>query len=72
VNALPRLLIFAGALLIFLGLLLWGTSRLPWLGRLPGDLLIQRGRFTLYLPLGTCLALSLLLGLWRWLANRFR
>jgi Protein of unknown function (DUF2905) len=67
--ALGRALIVAGVVLAVLGLVVSLAGRVPWLGRLPGDLLIRRGRFTLYVPLATSLLLSLLLtllfSLWR-------
>ena len=40
------------------------------LGRLPGDIVIRRGSFTLYLPLVSCLILSIVLSLILWLAGR--
>ena len=45
---------------------------LHWLGRLPGDLLIQRDRFTFYFPLTTCLVISLMVTVVWWLVGRFR
>ena len=45
---------------------------LYWLGRLPGDLLIQRDRFTFYFPLTTCLVISLMVTVVWWLVGRFR
>jgi hypothetical protein len=50
----------AGAVLLVLGALLAFAPRPSWLGRLPGDIVYRRGGFTLYLPLATCLLLSLL------------
>jgi len=60
---LGRLLVLAGLALAALGLLVMFLPRLPWLGRLPGDLLVRRGRFVFYAPLATCLVLSVLLTL---------
>ena len=53
------------------GLLLLG-DRLPWLrlGRLPGDIAVERERFRFYFPLGTSLLLSLLASLVLWLLSR--
>ncbi len=69
---LGRLLVGAGALLALVGLLLILADRLPGLrlGRLPGDLSIERGNFKLYAPLGTSIVLSILLSLVLWLVNR--
>ncbi|MGB9825667.1 MAG: DUF2905 domain-containing protein [Desulfofundulus sp.] len=58
-----------GALLFIMGVVLTFTGRLFHLGRLPGDILIQRGNFTFYFPLVTSLVLSLLLTL---ILNIFR
>ena len=46
--------------------------KLPWVGRLPGDILIQRERFALYVPVATSLVISVLLSLVVWLIGRFR
>lgn len=66
---MARLLIILGLTLFVLGLL-W-----PWLskmgfGRLPGDILIDRGPFKLYLPITTSILVSLVLSLLLWLINR--
>lgn len=58
-----KLLIFAGLALMGLGTLLTLRPRVPWLGHLPMDILIQRERFTFFFPIVTCLILSLLLTL---------
>ncbi len=58
---LGRWLLFFGLGLAGLGLLLILLGRLPWLGRLPGDIRIQRDGFSCFFPLATSLLLSLLL-----------
>ena len=60
---LARLLIIAGSILLLLGLILWLGPKIPWLGKLPGDITYQRGNFTLYFPLGTCILISVILTL---------
>jgi hypothetical protein len=67
---LGKLLIFLGLALVALGLLLTFAGKIPLLGKLPGDFRIERGNLTFYLPLGTCLLLSLLLSLLLWLFRR--
>ncbi|MEZ4941735.1 MAG: DUF2905 domain-containing protein [Saprospiraceae bacterium] len=70
-NALPKLLLTAGVLLIVLGLLAWALQgRLGWLGRLPGDIRIERENFRLYFPITTMILLSLMLSAVLWLARR--
>jgi DUF2905 family protein len=60
-SGIGRTLIVAGAVLLLVGLVFTLGGKIPWLGRLPGDLVWRRGGFTLYLPIVTCLLLSLLL-----------
>ena len=56
---LGRVLIVFGLVLALLGLALLAGPRLPFVGRLPGDFLFQRGGTTVYVPLATCMILSL-------------
>jgi uncharacterized protein HemY len=63
-------LIFLGILLILLGVLVSVGAKIPWLGHLPGDIYIQRGRFTFYFPLTTCILLSLIFTLVLYLFRR--
>lgn len=65
-----KLLIILGIVLVIIGLLLTYTGKIPFFGKLPGDLRIERENFSFYFPLGTCLLLSLLLSLIFWLFRR--
>jgi len=58
---LGRLLLIMGATLLVIGLLLTLGGRIPFLGRLPGDIRIQRGNVSCFIPLATSLLLSVLL-----------
>jgi hypothetical protein len=58
---LGRMIFFAGLFLVALGGIIIGLSKLFNLGRLPGDIFIQRGNFSFYFPIVTCILLSLLL-----------
>ncbi|HEY7541149.1 MAG TPA: DUF2905 domain-containing protein [Methylomirabilota bacterium] len=60
---LGKILIAFGALIVLAGLVLLLAGRVPWIGRLPGDIHIQRGNFTFYFPLATSLLLSIVLTL---------
>lgn len=65
-NDLPglgRVLMIAGGVLVSVGLLLTLTGKVPFLGRLPGDLVYRKGNVTFYFPIATCIVLSLLLTL---------
>jgi hypothetical protein len=66
---MARVLITLGLVILVIGLLWPYLGRLG-LGRLPGDIVIERENMTFYVPLMTCLLVSLLLSLVLWVANR--
>jgi hypothetical protein len=66
---MARFLIVLGVALVVIGLLWPYLSRLG-LGRLPGDIVIERENMSFYFPLVTCLLLSLVFSLVFWLVNR--
>jgi len=66
---MARFLIVLGLAILLMGLLWPYLSKLG-LGRLPGDIVIERENVTLYIPLATCLMLGLVLSLILWVANR--
>jgi hypothetical protein len=70
VTDVGRLLIIFGLLIALVGLVLVLAGRVPWLGRLPGDIYIQRGNWTFYFPLATCLLLSVALTVLFWMFGR--
>lgn len=71
-DALARTLLIAGLVFVALGLLLHAGPSLPLLGKLPGDLRIERSNLRLYLPITSCLLVSLLLSALLWLFSRLR
>ena len=66
---LGRLLIFAGAALVIVGLVV-STAGRSGLGRLPGDFVYRRGNFGCYVPLMTSILLSVVLSILLWLFTR--
>ena len=56
-------LLVMGAIIFVVGLVLTFGAKTPWLGRLPGDIRLQRGDFSCVFPLVTCLAISAILTL---------
>ena len=58
---LGRLLVVLGLLIALAGAILLFAVRIPWLGRLPGDVLVRRGPVTIYFPLATSLLVSVVL-----------
>ena len=65
-----KLLIVCGLLIAGVGVAVVLAGRLPWIGRLPGDLYVQRGHFTFYFPLATSILVSVVLTLIFWLIDR--
>ncbi|HEY7649623.1 MAG TPA: DUF2905 domain-containing protein [Methylomirabilota bacterium] len=62
-----KLLLVFGLLIAGVGLVLMLAGRIPGVGRLPGDIYIQRGNWTFYFPLATSLLLSVVLTVIFWL-----
>ena len=60
---LGKILIFLGLVIVLLGVFLLIFGKIPFLGKLPGDIYISRKNFTIYFPLATCILLSLILSL---------
>ncbi len=66
------ILVVLGLVLVGVGLVWVLAPSIPWLGRLPGDIRIERENFRFYFPLVTCLLLSLLLSLVVWAVRWFQ
>jgi len=68
-HELGKLLVILGTIILLIGLALWSGFGSSWLGRLPGDIRIERGNSAFYFPIVTCIiisiALSLILSLFR-------
>ena len=62
-EAMGKMLVFMGLLVVIMGLLLIFVPKLkvPFLGKLPGDIVVQREGFSFYFPIVTCIVLSILL-----------
>ena len=56
-----KALILLGVVMLVFGLLFLFLPKIPFIGRLPGDIVIKKGNFTFYFPLATCILLSILL-----------
>jgi hypothetical protein len=67
---LGKTLVVIGVVIAVVGLVLMLAGRVPWLGRLPGDIYIQRGNWSFYFPVVTSLVLSVLLTVLFWLFGR--
>ncbi len=62
-GALGKMLILLGVLIIVIGLLLLIGEKIPWIGRLPGDIIIKKEKFSFYFPITTCIIISIILTL---------
>ena len=58
-----RFLVIIGVIVALAGLLMWTGLTPKWLGRLPGDIRVERGNFSLYFPIVTCIVVSIILTL---------
>jgi hypothetical protein len=65
-----KLLIVCGLSIAAIGVVVVLAGRLPWIGRLPGDIYVRRGHFTFYFPLATSILVSVGLTLIFWLIGR--
>ncbi|KAA0895346.1 DUF2905 domain-containing protein [Oryzomonas rubra] len=69
-NGMGRPLIIMGLVLVAAGLVLSFAPRIPWLGRLPGDIAIKREHFSFYFPLATSILISAVISLILWLIRK--
>ncbi len=69
-TGMGKALIFLGLIIAAIGVVVYFSGKIPWLGRLPGDIHIKRENFSFYFPLATSILVSLLLSLILWLFRR--
>ena len=67
-----RALLVFGLLIAATGLVLMAGPKVPWLGRLPGDIRIERDGFSFFFPLTSCVLASAAISLIAWLFRHFR
>jgi Protein of unknown function (DUF2905) len=60
---LGKALVYIGILLVVIGVIFTFAGKLPWLGRLPGDIVIERDGFSFYFPIVTCILISVIISL---------
>jgi hypothetical protein len=69
-NGVGKLLIGFGGLLVIIGAVLLLVGKIPWLGKLPGDIYIERRNITFFFPLTTSILVSVILSLVVYLLSR--
>jgi hypothetical protein len=60
-NDFGKILIFLGLIIVVVGLIFLLGPKIPWLGKLPGDITIKKDNFTFYFPLASSIVISILL-----------
>lgn len=68
--SLGKSLIVLGLAIALIGVLLTLAGRIPWIGRLPGDIYVKRENFTFYFPLATSIVISVILSFILWLFRK--
>ena len=68
-SEIARTLIVAGVVLIIVGLTVSVFGKIPWLGKLPGDIFIKKENMSFYFPLSTSILISVILSLILYLWN---
>ena len=63
-------LIIIGLVIVAIGVILSLVGKVPWIGKLPGDIYIKRENFTFYFPLATSIIISIILSLILWLLRK--
>ena len=69
---LGRIFVLSGLLLVVVGLLLYAAPSVPFLGKLPGDIRIERPGFRFYFPITTCILISVGISLLLWALSKLR
>ncbi|MCD6129660.1 MAG: DUF2905 domain-containing protein [Deltaproteobacteria bacterium] len=62
-QGLGRLLIFVGIVVVVIGFLFVVFPKIPYIGKLPGDIYVKKDNFSFYFPLASCLILSIIVSL---------
>ena len=68
--SLGKVLIITGLVIAGIGVLLVLAPKLPWVGKLPGDILIKKDNFRFYFPITTCIIISIIITLLFYLFRR--
>lgn len=69
-GAFGKILIFFGIIMIVVGVVLLIGNKIPFLGKLPGDIAVQKKNFGFYFPITTCIVISIIISLIMWLFGK--
>ncbi len=65
-----KIIIFIGLLLVIIGFIFMLGSKLPFIGKLPGDRAFEKKNYSFYFPVTTCIIISIILSFILWLSNK--
>jgi hypothetical protein len=65
-----KILIVIGLVIVIVGVLIAMGGKIPWIGRLPGDVTIKGEKFTFYFPVATSILISIILSLLFWFIGK--
>jgi hypothetical protein len=71
VKNMGKFIIIIGLILVLVGIIMQFADKIPWIGRLPGDILIKKENFTFYFPLVTSIILSIIISFIIYLIRKF-
>lgn len=71
-NYLGKLLVIAGVAFVGLGIILFISDKIPFLGRLPGDIIVKKKNSILYFPIATSILISIILSVVFYLLGHFK
>ncbi|MFC1807737.1 DUF2905 domain-containing protein [Candidatus Omnitrophota bacterium] len=62
-NSISKSLLICGVIFILAGILIQYGPKIPWIGRLPGDICIRKSNFSFYAPISTCIIISIIVSI---------
>ncbi|MBU0579639.1 MAG: DUF2905 domain-containing protein [Candidatus Margulisbacteria bacterium] len=69
-SSFAKIFIILGSIFLLIGLILFFFDKIPYFGKLPGDILIKKKNFTLYFPITTMILLSIILSIIMWFIRK--
>lgn len=69
-SVMGKWLILLGLVIVACGVIITFAGKIPWLGRLPGDIHLKRENYSFYFPLATCILISAIVSLVLWLLRK--
>ena len=71
-QTMGKVVVLAGGFVVLIGIVMMFSDKIPFLGKLPGDISIRRDNFQLYFPITTSIVLSILVSVILWIFSHFK